>query len=78
MEEKTLNICMMDIKKLFTKHPATVDESYFEHLWFASRISFKLIRAAAACFIHAFLPFTFVTYASDMVDHLTFWIRERK
>ena len=47
------------LKRLFLEHPASVDESYGEHLVVASSFSFKLFAAACACAVHALLPFMF-------------------
>ncbi|PYE88741.1 DUF6356 family protein [Phyllobacterium leguminum] len=58
------------ITHLFTDHPASVDESYFEHMAFAASFSAKLFAAACAAIIHAFLPFLFETTASRIVREL--------
>ncbi len=54
-------------KKLFTEHPNSVDETYFEHLWFAGICSLRLILAGCACLIHSFLPFLFKKVASNTI-----------
>jgi len=43
----------------FTRHPATVGETYGEHLAFASGIGSRLILAGLACLVHGFFPFLF-------------------
>lgn len=57
----------MAIRQLFNEHPASVGETYWQHLlrasWFAGRMSI----AAAACFVHALLPFLFVRTGSRTV-----------
>lgn len=58
------------IVKLFTAHPASVDESYLEHAAFAGRFSLALFGAAFAALIHAVLPFTFERTASRTVARL--------
>lgn len=68
---------MMDIKKLFTEHPVSVNESYLKHMWFATRMTWKLFKAMVACFVHAFFPFMFTTYSSEMVAHLKDWLVTR-
>jgi hypothetical protein len=55
---------------LFTDHPATVGESYGEHMMFAWRFSFRLFKAASKAFLHGLLPFAFETSASDEVKTL--------
>ena len=61
---------MERVARLFTDHPASVDESYGEHLLFALRFSLKLFGAACAALIHALLPFLFEKTASRMVAEL--------
>lgn len=61
---------MERVARLFTDHPASVDESYGEHLLFALRFSLKLFGAAGAALIHALLPFLFEKTASRMVADL--------
>lgn len=63
---------------LFTEHPASVNESYLKHMWFALRYSFKLCLCAATSFIHAFFPFLFTTYASQKVKYLCSWVNTRQ
>ncbi len=58
------------IQRLFTEHPRSVDESYFQHLLAALSFSVSLALAALACLVHAFLPFLFVKTGSRMIDRL--------
>ena len=58
------------IVRLFTAHPASVDETYFEHMAFAGRFSGKLFAAAFAALVHAVLPFLFEKTASGIVGQL--------
>jgi hypothetical protein len=58
------------MKKLFTDHPASVGENYFEHLFAAARFSGGLLIAALACLVHAVLPFIFVKTSSIRVTAL--------
>ncbi len=60
----------MPIAKLFTDHPASVDETYFEHMAFASRFSGRLFKAAFMALVHGFLPFLFEKSASGIVREL--------
>ena len=55
---------------LFTDHPASVDETYGEHMMFAWRFSFRLFKACAKAFLHGLFPFMFETAASDEVKTL--------
>lgn len=58
------------IARLFTDHPATVGESYFGHMAFAAWFASRLMLAAGAALVHAFLPFLFETTASRIVREL--------
>lgn len=58
------------ITRLFTAHPQSVDETYFEHMAFAGKFSLKLFGAAFAALIHAILPFLFEKTASTIVRQL--------
>lgn len=58
------------ILRLFTDHPQSVDETYFQHMAFAAKFSIKLFAAAFAALIHAILPFLFEKTASTIVRGL--------
>ena len=58
------------LKSLFTEHPATVDETYGEHMLAASGFGWRLLLASLACFVHALLPFLFVKTGSTMIEEL--------
>ncbi len=58
------------IAKFFTDHPASVDETYFGHMAFAAWFSSRLMMAAGAALVHAFLPFLFETTASRIIREL--------
>lgn len=53
--------------RAFTDHPASVGESYWQHLAFALGFSFKLFVAAVAALVHAVFPFLFKTTASGLI-----------
>jgi hypothetical protein len=46
----------MTLSKLFTEHPASVDETYFGHMAFAAWFSSRLFLAAGAALVHACCP----------------------
>ncbi|MEM7294385.1 MAG: DUF6356 family protein [Pseudomonadota bacterium] len=54
----------------FTQHPASVGESYIEHLVAAGSFSVRLFIAAAVCLVHAVLPFLFEKTGSAMITAL--------
>jgi Family of unknown function (DUF6356) len=58
------------LKRLFTEHPATVDETYGEHFLVASGFAWQLFAASLACFLHAFLPCLCVKTGSRKVGEL--------
>lgn len=61
---------MKTLSQLFTEHPASVDETYLEHLAFASKFAGTLLLAAGAALVHAILPFLFDKTASRIVARL--------
>jgi hypothetical protein len=60
----------MNISRWFTAHPATVGESYGEHLATASSFGGRMILAGIACTLHGLLPFLFVRTGSRAVSEL--------
>ena len=60
----------MDIQRLFNEHPASVGETYWQHLLRASWFGGKMLMGAGACFIHALLPFLFVKTGSETITQL--------
>ena len=61
---------MTRIVNLFTAHPASVDESFGEHFFFALKFAALLFVAAGAALAHAFLPFLFEKTASKIIARL--------
>ena len=61
---------MSALVKLFTQHPASVDETYLGHMAFAGWFASRLFMAAFAALVHAVLPFLFETTASRIVREL--------
>ena len=57
-------------QKLFTEHPASVDETYFEHMRFASSFAFWLFVAAGAALVHAVVPALCESTASRIIKRL--------
>ncbi len=54
----------------FTEHPATVGETYLEHLRSAAGFSFQMIGAGLACLVHGVFPFLFTTTGSSAIRSL--------
>jgi len=55
---------------LFTAHPASVSETYFQHLANAWRFAFRMIGGGFVCLLHGLLPFAFCSKASDTICEL--------
>ena len=60
----------MGLRRLFTEHPASVGETYFQHLCAATGFAVRMFAGAIACFIHALLPFTFQYTGSNCISCL--------
>lgn len=54
----------------FTRHPATIGESYVQHLAQAGTFGVTMIAAGTACLVHAIFPFLFEKTASQCVQRL--------
>lgn len=57
-------------ERLFTEHPASVNETYFQHLANAWRFGFRMIGSGLICLLHGLLPFAFCSRASDTICEL--------
>jgi hypothetical protein len=66
------------LAKLFTDHPASVDETYFGHMAFAGWFASKLFMGGFAALVHSFLPFLFETTASSIIRELYERTHKRK
>ena len=51
----------------FTEHPASVGETYTEHMAVALGYGARLLRAGCAAIVHALFPALFETAASDAI-----------
>ncbi len=61
---------MKALLRPFTEHPASIGETYFEHMGRAAGFSFSMLAAGIACLIHALLPCLFITTGSRTVTNL--------
>ena len=43
-------------RRLFVDHPASVNESYFQHMGMAGSFGWAMLKASGACFLHALVP----------------------
>lgn len=58
------------IKRAFTEHPATVGETYGEHLGQASSFGFAMIGGGVCCLLHGLFPFLFERTGSRCIETL--------
>ena len=56
--------------RLFTDHPASVDETYGQHLMQALGFGLRMIWGGIVCFVNALIPGAFCTKGSDMICEL--------
>ena len=60
----------MSIIRAFTEHPASVGESYLQHLGRAVCFGSRMLFAGLACLVHGVLPFLFVRTGSQTISEL--------
>ena len=60
----------MDLIRAFTEHPASVGETYTEHLVRAVCFGTRMMLAGIACLVHGILPFLFVRTGSRAIAEL--------
>lgn len=65
------------LQKIFLDHPASVEETYFEHMRFALWFSGNFLLAGGAALIHAFVPALCETTASRILTKLNARIANR-
>jgi len=58
------------LRRLFTEHPASVGESYGEHMAMAGSFALHMFLGSLACLLHALLPFLFVKTGSSIIQDL--------
>lgn len=61
---------MSALSRLFTDHPASVDETYAQHFVAAAGFGFRMIWGGIVCLVHALIPGAFATAGSDMICEL--------
>lgn len=57
-------------RTLFTAHPASVNETYGEHMVVSWSFAWRLLVGAAACFVHGLFPFLCVRTGSSTIRTL--------
>jgi hypothetical protein len=63
-------MALMDLIRPFTEHPASVGESYLQHLGRAACFGTRMMFAGFACLVHGLLPFVFVRTGSRAISEL--------
>ena len=61
---------MQRLLSLFTEHPASVNETYLQHLASATGFALRMIGAGLCCLVHGLFPFLFVRTGSSAVTQL--------
>jgi hypothetical protein len=56
--------------RIFIEHPASVGESYSQHLVHASGFGWRMVVGGLACLVHGVLPFLFVRTGSRVIEQL--------
>jgi len=56
--------------RLFTDHPASVNESYGQHLVAATGFGLRMIWGGILCLVHAVIPGVCCTKGSEMICEL--------
>jgi Family of unknown function (DUF6356) len=54
----------------FTDHPATVNETYLQHMGSAFGFGGSMLVGAVACFVHGLFPWLCLTRGSDTIRAL--------
>ena len=60
----------MNLIRAFSEHPASVGESYTQHLFRAVYFGVRMVFAGIACLVHGVLPFLFVRTGSRAIAEL--------
>ena len=54
----------------FTDHPASVNETYLQHMAMAFGFGGRMLLGSLACFVHGLLPWLCLTRGSDTIREL--------
>ncbi len=61
---------MARLRTLFTDHPDSVGETYFEHMGTAFSFGGRMVLGGLACLMHGLLPFLFTKTGSGLITQL--------
>ncbi|OGT42558.1 MAG: hypothetical protein A3F42_00700 [Gammaproteobacteria bacterium RIFCSPHIGHO2_12_FULL_37_34] len=59
------------MKNIFTLHPDSLGETYFQHFKFAFKFGVYMLIGGLACIVHAIFPFVFEKAASNFLLTMT-------
>ena len=59
-----------DLHRAFTEHPEETGETYPEHLWFTTKMSFRFLYTTVVILIHGILPFLLTRTASVQIEQV--------
>ena len=62
----------------FTKHPSSVNETYFEHMKCAFKFFYTLLGLSLAALVHAVFPFWFEFTSSNGIKKLNESMQDRR
>jgi hypothetical protein len=54
----------------FHEHPASVNETYLQHMAMAFGFGGRMLAGSLACFVHGLFPWMFTTRGSDTIRKL--------
>ncbi|MEM8770170.1 MAG: DUF6356 family protein [Pseudomonadota bacterium] len=58
------------LKRAFTEHPASVGESYTQHMGMAFGFGARMVFAGFACLLHGLFPFAFKCTGRKCIEEL--------
>ena len=61
---------MQNPLRAFTEHPASVNETYGQHLHSATSFGVRMVVGGLACLVHGLLPFLFTSTGSNTIRAL--------
>ena len=59
------------MKNIFTEHPKSLGETYFQHMKFACWLGWSMLMASVAFIIHAIFPFLLQKTGSNILFKVT-------
>jgi len=60
----------MQLRRLFTEHPESVGETYWQHMGMALSFAGRMLAASVCCAVHGLFPFLFERTGSRCIENL--------